>query len=135
MWWIELTAVDTAESLFAVVHLVDPGSSRSEMLRCELNSERPEIEKHHVVVPGSRLARTRDSAEMFGIEFLGRSQTNALLMRGDGSSPSAQDRSRLMRGEDPVAWQESTTGRRRRETSRECGPNGHAMSDATLNGT
>ena len=60
-----LTAVDTAESLFVVVHLVDPGSSRSEMLRCELNVERPEIETRRFP---ERLARTRD-ARMFGIQF------------------------------------------------------------------
>ena len=48
-----LTAVDTAESLFVVVHLVDPGSSRSEMLRCELNVERPEIESITSWFPGA----------------------------------------------------------------------------------
>ena len=65
-----LTAVDTAESLFVVVHLVDPGSSRSEMLRCELNVER---QIASIIVPGSRLARTRDARNVRN-QFLGRSR-------------------------------------------------------------
>jgi NADH-quinone oxidoreductase subunit C len=110
-----LTAVDTAESLFVVVHLVDPGSSRSEMLRCELDSERPEIESITSWFPGADW-HERETHEMFGIEFLGRSQTNALLMRaGDGSSPMRKAAALDARVRTPWPGQESTTGRRRQK--------------------
>ena len=110
-----LTAVDTAESLFVVVHLVDPGSSRSQMLRCELNSERPEIASITSWFPGADW-HERETHEMFGIEFLGRSQTNALLMRaGDGSSPMRKTAPLDARVRTPWPGQESATGRRRQK--------------------
>ncbi|NKB92571.1 MAG: NADH-quinone oxidoreductase subunit C [Candidatus Nanopelagicales bacterium] len=112
-----LTAVDTAESLFVVVYLVDPGSSRSEMLRCELSGERPEIESITSWFPGADW-HERETHEMFGIEFLGRSQTNALLIRaGDGSSPLRKTAPLDARVRTPWPGQESATGRRRQKLS------------------
>ena len=110
-----LTAVDNAELLFVVVHLVDPGSSRSEMRRCELNVERPEIASIMSCFPGADW-HERETHEMFGIEFLGRSQTNALLMRaGDGSSPMRKTAALHARVRTPGPGQESATGRRRQK--------------------
>ena len=110
-----LTAVDTADSLFLVVHLVDPGSSRSEMLRCELNVERPEIQSITSLFPGADW-HERETHEMFGIQFPGRFQTNALLMRaGDGSSPMRKTAALDARVRTPWPGQESATRRRRQK--------------------
>ena len=98
-----LTAVDTAESLFVVVHLVDPGSSRSEMLRCELNVERPEIESITSWFPGSRLARTRDARNVRN-PIPGSIPDQCVVNAcGRWVISHAQDRSPRCAGEDPVA--------------------------------
>ena len=58
----------------------------------------------------------RETHEMFGIQFLGRSQTNALLMRaGDGSTPMRKTAALDARVRTPWPGQESATGRRRQK--------------------
>lgn len=75
-----LTAVDTADRLYLLVHLVDPGSGNAEMLRCELDVEAPRAPSVVARFPGADW-HERETSEMFGIEFTDRGDLEPLLWR------------------------------------------------------
>ena len=78
-----LTAVDSSDRLFVLAHLVDPGTGNAEMLRCELDVEFPRVGSVVSWFPGADW-HERETAEMFGIEFIGRSEPELLLLREAG---------------------------------------------------
>jgi NADH-quinone oxidoreductase subunit C len=109
-----LTAIDRRDALEVVVCLVDPGTPRCELVSCQIDGDAPAIPSIASIFRGAEW-HERETAEMFGIEFLGRVSTEPLLLRRSGQSPLRKSTPLEARVETPWPGEESESGRRRRK--------------------
>ena len=110
-----LTAIDRQDALEVVVCLVEPGTPRYEMVSCRIAGDAPAIPSIASIFRGAEW-HERETAEMFGIEFLGRDSTEPLLLlQGVGQSPLRRSTPLDTRVGKPWPGAESESGRRRRK--------------------
>lgn len=81
-----LTAVDRGDVVEVLVHLVAPGTGREAMLRTRVASETAQIQSLSSDFPGANW-HERETAEMFGVEFVDTSDSEPLLLRAPMESP------------------------------------------------
>lgn len=81
-----LSAVDAGERLLVLTHLVEPGTGNEAIVRTSLPADLPRIASLAETFPGADW-HERETAEMFGLEFDGRTSTHPLLLRGEVSVP------------------------------------------------
>jgi NADH-quinone oxidoreductase subunit C len=109
-----LTAIDRQDALEVVVCLVEPGTARCEMVSCQMTGDAPAIPSIASIFRGAEW-HERETAEMFGIQFMGRDATEPLLLQGVGQAPLRRSTPLEARVETPWPGAESESGRRRRK--------------------
>jgi NADH-quinone oxidoreductase subunit C len=109
-----LTAVDRGGAVEVLAHLVSPGTGDEAMLRAVLPADAPHLASLVSVFPGADW-HERETAEMFGIEFYGRIDTDPLLLRTPSERPPLRRDSPLPeRVDTPWPGAEEKQRRRRR---------------------
>ncbi|HEV8023950.1 MAG TPA: NADH-quinone oxidoreductase subunit C, partial [Candidatus Nanopelagicales bacterium] len=81
-----LSAVDRGGKLEILLHLCAPGSGREALVRTVVSIDSPRIASLVSLFPGVNW-HERETAEMFGVEFQGRSTTEPLLLRTPVDQP------------------------------------------------
>jgi NADH-quinone oxidoreductase subunit C len=81
-----LSAVDVGQRLLVLVHLVEPGTGNEAIVRTSLPADAPGIASLAEKFPGADW-HERETAEMFGLQFDGRTSTLPLLLRGEVGVP------------------------------------------------
>ena len=109
-----LTAIDRIDELEVVVLLVKPGSSECALVSCRIDALAPRIASLANLFPGAEW-HERETAEMFGIEFVGRETTEPLLLRTSADGPLRKATPLTERVETPWPGAEVESGRRRRK--------------------
>ena len=110
-----LTAVDASDALLLLVHLVAPGTGDSSMIGCRLNGDEPQIDSLTPYFAGVDW-HERETSEMFGVEFVGRSSTEPLLLRTAEDRPPMRKSSPLpARIQTPWPGREENEKKRRRQ--------------------
>lgn len=109
-----LTAVDRGHELELLVLLVDPGTERAVMIGCRIASEAPSIASLTQLFPGADW-HERETAEMFGIDFIGRESTDPLLLRERTYPPLRKSVPLSERVQTQWPGAEADSGRRRRK--------------------
>lgn len=75
-----LTAVDDGDTLAVVVHLARADAAEHLLLRTRVDAAEPRLESAVPVLPGAEW-HERETAEMFGVEFVGHPDPRPLLTR------------------------------------------------------
>jgi NADH-quinone oxidoreductase subunit C len=109
-----LTAIDRESEIEIVACLVNPGTGDCALVSCRVPSNTPIIPSLAADFPGAEW-HERETAEMFGVEFVGRPSTEALLLRGPGASPLRKATALPARVQTPWPGAEPESGRRRRK--------------------
>lgn len=109
-----LTAIDRGASVDVLVCLVAPGSGDCSIISCRLDGESPRIASLVDLFPGADW-HERETAEMFGIEFVGRQATEPLLLRRGDHAPLRKSSPLEARLETPWPGTDPVGGRRRRK--------------------
>lgn len=109
-----LTAVDRGVELEVLVLLVEPGTGRAVMVGCRVAADSPRIPSLSGMFPGADW-HERETAEMFGIDFVGRESTDPLLLREATNPPLRKSVPLPERVLTPWPGAESDSGRRRRK--------------------
>ena len=109
-----LTAVDRIEELEVVVLLVKPGASECVLVSCRIDARAPRIASLADLFPGAEW-HERETAEMFGIEFVGRKTTEPLLLRAGAPGILRKATPLTERVETPWPGADVESGRRRRK--------------------
>lgn len=110
-----LTAVDAGETLLVLVHLVEPGTGNEVIVRTAVGASEPRVESLVEFFPSADW-HERETTEMFGIDFMGRESTPALLLRAEATTPPLRRDSPLTERVN-TAWpgEEESKSRRRRK--------------------
>lgn len=109
-----LTAVDTSDSLMLLAHLVAPGAGDSSMIGCRLDGDKPLVDSLTPYFAGVDW-HERETSEMFGVEFIGRTSTDPLLLRTAEDPPPLRKSSPLLaRVDTPWPGSEKNEKKRRR---------------------
>ena len=109
-----LTAVDRGGTLEVLVHLVDSGAGEEAIVRTCLPVHEPALPSLSDDFPGADW-HERETREMYGIEFRGRTDTEPLLLRaGIGEPPMRKAAPLGERVSTPWPGAEEGSGRRRR---------------------
>ncbi len=109
-----LTAIDREVELDVVVCLVNPGTSDCVLVSCRIDNRESNIPSLASVFPGVDW-HERETAEMFGVEFIGRESTDPLLLRSAVGVPLRKATPLAARVETAWPGAEPDTGRRRRK--------------------
>lgn len=109
-----LTAIDREAALEIVVCLVNPGSGSAVLISCVVDAGAPRIPSLSGRFPGADW-HERETAEMFGVEFTGRTNTEPLLLRSTAPAPLRKSAPLAARVETPWPGADPDTGRRRRK--------------------
>jgi len=110
-----LTAVDSGNAIAVLVHLVRPGTGDEVIVRCTLPDDARGVTSLACLFPGADW-HERETAEMFGIEFLDRGDCAPLLLREEPVTPPMLRATALPQRINthwPGAEEESTRRRRR----------------------
>ena len=109
-----LTAIDREVGLDLVVCLVNPGTAECVLVSCRFEGEHPRIASLSSMFPGADW-HERETAEMFGVEFIGRESTERLLSRQPDRTPLRKSSPLEARVDVPWPGADSDGGRRRRK--------------------
>ena len=109
-----LTAVDRGHELEVLLLLVEPGTERAVMIGCRIAADTPAIASLSQLFPGADW-HERETAEMFGIDFVGRESTEPLLLREGVYPPLRKSVPLSERVRTPWPGAEPESGRRRRK--------------------
>ena len=107
-----LTAVDRGDELELLVLLIEPGTERAVMVGCRVAGNSPSIASLSPFFPGADW-HERETAEMFGVDFVGRESTEPLLLREKVKPPLRESAPLPERVQTPWPGAEPETGRRR----------------------
>lgn len=112
-----LTAVDAGDHLLVLAHLVEPGTGNEAIVRTTVGASEPRVESLVEFFPSADW-HERETAEMFGIDFMGRESTPALLLRAEATTPPLRRGSPLTERVN-TTWpgEEESKSRRRRKLS------------------
>lgn len=83
-----VTAIDRIDHLEVLAVVVNPGTAERMLLSTSLPADRPEIASAVPVLAGADW-HERETAEMFGIRFVGHPDPRPLLLRAPDSVPGA----------------------------------------------
>jgi NADH-quinone oxidoreductase subunit C len=109
-----LTAVDREVGLEVVVCLVNPGSGAAVLVSCTVDADVPRIQSLSGRFPGADW-HERETAEMFGVEFIGRESIERLLLRQPDRTPLRKSSPLGARVDVPWPGSDDDAGRRRRK--------------------
>ena len=109
-----LTAFDSGDGISVLVHLVRPGTGEEVIVRCTLGDDARGVASLAPYFPGADW-HERETAEMFGIEFLDRGECAPLLLREEPIVPPML-RTTALRQRVNIPWPgaEDESARRRR---------------------
>ena len=108
-----LTAIDRGADLELLALLVEPGTGRGVIVGCRIAAQAPSIASISPTFPGADW-HERETAEMFGIDFVGRESTEPLLLREPTHPPLRKSVALSERVHTSWPGAEPDSGRRRR---------------------
>lgn len=115
-----LTAIDRTDHLEVIAVVVKPESGDRVLLRTSVPADQPEITSASAVLPGAAW-HERETAEMFGIRFVGHPDPRPLLLRPTDEASEAVPplrKAAALESRVEATWPGAVTGEEGRRTRR-----------------
>jgi NADH-quinone oxidoreductase subunit C len=115
-----VTAIDRIDHLEVIAVVARPETGDRVLLRTAVPADRPEITSVCAVLPGAEW-HERETAEMFGIRFVGHPDPRPLLLRPTGQESEAMPpllKAAALESRVVVAWPGAPTGEEGRRARR-----------------
>lgn len=97
-----LTAVDRGDTIEVIAHAVDPDSIERIMLGAQIPAGSPRLDTVSAIYPGASW-HERETAEMFGVHFVGLVDARRLLLRTSFGAPPMR-KSTVLAARVAVEW-------------------------------